>query len=73
MSMMKLSTLRLRRFERGLMQAELARLAGIAWYRLSAIENEQVEAQPEELRRIDAILAIRRQPVSPSVREPVRV
>jgi hypothetical protein len=62
MSMMRMSPLRLRRFERGLMQVELARLAGIAWYRLSAIENEQVEAQPEELRRIDAILALKRMP-----------
>jgi DNA-binding XRE family transcriptional regulator len=62
MSMMRMSKLRLRRFERGLMQVELARLAGIAWYRLSAIENEQVEAQPEELRRIDAILTLKRMP-----------
>ena len=59
MSMMKMSSLRLRRFERGLMQVELARLTGIAWYRLSEIENEQIEAQPEKLRRINAILAAR--------------
>jgi predicted transcriptional regulator len=59
MPMMRMSPLRLRRFERGLMQFELARLTGIAWFRLSAIENEQVEAQPEELQRINAILAVR--------------
>jgi predicted transcriptional regulator len=59
MPMMRMSPLRLRRFERGLMQVELARLTGIAWFRLSAIENEQVEAQPEELQRINAILAAR--------------
>lgn len=57
--MKKMSPLRLRRFERGLMQVELARLTGIAWFRLSAIENEQVEAQPEELQRINAILTIK--------------
>lgn len=53
------------------MQVELARLTGIAWYRLSAIENEQVEAQPEELQRINAILTTRRVPASRSGRQPV--
>jgi transcriptional regulator with XRE-family HTH domain len=40
------------------MQTVLARRADIAWGRLSAIENGDAEAQPEELRRIAAALQI---------------
>jgi transcriptional regulator with XRE-family HTH domain len=55
---MRLTELRLRRFERGLMQIELARRTGIAWFRLSKIENGQVVAQPDELHRISTVLNI---------------
>ena len=55
---MRLSSLKLCRFERGVMQTVLARRADIAWGRLSAIENGDAEAQPEELRRIAAALQI---------------
>jgi transcriptional regulator with XRE-family HTH domain len=56
--MMRLSLLKLCRFERGVMQTVLARRADIAWGRLSAIENGDAEAQPEELQRIAAALQV---------------
>lgn len=55
---MRLSSLKLCRFERGVLQTVLARRAEIAWGRLSAIENGDAEAQPDELRRIAAALEI---------------
>jgi transcriptional regulator with XRE-family HTH domain len=55
---MRLSSLKLCRFERGVMQMVLARRADIAWGRLSAIENGDAEAQPEELQRIATALQI---------------
>ena len=55
---MRLSSLKLCRFERGVMQTVLARRAEIAWGRLSAIENGDAEAQPDELQRIAAALQI---------------
>ncbi len=55
---MRLSLLKLCRFERGVMQTVLARRADIAWGRLSAIENGDAEAQPEELQRIAAALQV---------------
>ena len=55
---MRLSSLKLCRFERGVMQTVLARRADIAWWRLSAIENGDAEAQPEELQRIAAALQV---------------
>lgn len=55
---MRPTALRLRRLERGLMQLELARRAGIHLRRLSAIESGQVEAQPDELHRINAALEV---------------
>jgi transcriptional regulator with XRE-family HTH domain len=55
---MRLSSLKLCRFERGVLQTVLARRAEITWGRLSAIENGDAEAQPDELRRIAAALQI---------------
>lgn len=55
---MRISTLKLCRFERGVMQMVLARRADIAWGRLSAIENGVVEPHPDELQRIAAVLQV---------------
>jgi len=55
---MRLTLLKLCRFERGVLQFVLARRADIAWGRLSAIENGVAEAQPEELQRIAAALQV---------------
>jgi transcriptional regulator with XRE-family HTH domain len=55
---MRLTSLKLCRFERGVMQNVLARRADIAWGRLSAIENGDAEAQPDELQRIAAALQV---------------
>jgi len=55
---MRMTLVRLCRFERGVMQNVLARRAEIAWGRLSAIENGFAEAQPDELQRIAAALQV---------------
>jgi transcriptional regulator with XRE-family HTH domain len=57
-SSMRITSLKLCRFERGVMQNVLARRADIAWGRLSAIENGDAEAQPDELQRIAAALQV---------------
>jgi len=56
--MMRLTPLKRCRFERGVLQAVLARRAAIAWGRLSAIENGVEEAEPEELHRLAAALQV---------------
>ena len=55
---MRLTTVKLCRFERGVMQLELAKRADIAYRRLSEIENGEAEARPEELQRIAAVLDV---------------
>jgi len=55
---MRLTSLKLRRFERGLLQLEVARRAEIAWGRLSEIENGRVDPQPDEVQRIATALGI---------------
>ncbi|HUI28264.1 MAG TPA: helix-turn-helix transcriptional regulator [Candidatus Kryptonia bacterium] len=55
---MRLTSVKLRRFERGLRQLEVAKRAEIAWGRLSEIENGSADPQPEELHRIAAALGI---------------
>ncbi len=55
---MRLTVVKLCRFERGVMQMVLAKRAAIACGRLSAIENGHAEADPEELRRIAAALKV---------------
>jgi transcriptional regulator with XRE-family HTH domain len=55
---MRLTSVKLCRFERGIMQFVLARRAEIAWGRLSAIENGDAEARPDELQRIAAALQV---------------
>ena len=55
---MRFTTVKLRRLERRLLQIEVAKRAAVACSRLSAIENGDVEAQPDELERIAAALDI---------------
>lgn len=55
---MTLTTVKLRRFERGVMQLELAKRAEIAFGRLSAIENGHAQPCQEELERIAAVLGV---------------
>ena len=55
---MRLTSMKLCRFERGVMQIVLAKRADIAWGRLSAIENGDAEARPDELQRIAAALQV---------------
>jgi transcriptional regulator with XRE-family HTH domain len=57
-SPMRLTSMKLCRFERGVMQNVLARRADIAWGRLSAIENGFAEARLDELQRIAAALQV---------------
>lgn len=52
------TAVKLRRLERWLLQAEVAKRAAVTCSRLSAIENGDVEAQPDELQRIAAALDI---------------
>ncbi len=54
---MRLTSVKRYRFERGVLQAVLARRAAITWGRLSAIENGAT-AEPDELTRIAAALQI---------------
>jgi transcriptional regulator with XRE-family HTH domain len=55
---MKFTPLKLRRLERRLLQIEVAKHAAVPCSRLSAIENGEVDAQPDELERIAAALDI---------------
>jgi transcriptional regulator with XRE-family HTH domain len=55
---MRLTPVKQCRFERGILQYVLARRAAIAWGRLSAIENGDAEAEPDELHRIAAALQV---------------
>ena len=55
---MRLTALKLCRFERGIMQMVLAQRAAIACGQLSAIENGDAEARPDELERIAGVLHV---------------
>jgi transcriptional regulator with XRE-family HTH domain len=55
---MRLTNLKLRRFERGLLQMEVAKRAAIPCGRLSAIENGSAAPQPDELQRIATALGV---------------
>jgi transcriptional regulator with XRE-family HTH domain len=50
--------MKLCRFERGVMQLDLAKRADITYRRLSEIENGQAEPQPDELQRIAEVLDV---------------
>ena len=53
---MRFTSVKLRRFERGLLQVEVARRAEMPCGRLAEIENGGVEPEPDELRRIATAL-----------------
>ena len=55
---MRLSTVKLRRFERHLLQMQLAKRADIPCRRLAEIENGIAEPQPDELQRIAVELGV---------------
>ncbi len=55
---MRLTPMKQCRFERGILQLVLARRASIAWGRLSAIENGNAVAEPDELHRIALALQV---------------
>ena len=55
---MRLTPVKLCRFERGVMQMVLAKRAAIACDRLSEIENGHAQAHPDELQRIAAVLGV---------------
>lgn len=55
---MRLTTMKLCRFERGVMQLDLAKRADITYRRLSEIENGEARPQPDELERIAAALDV---------------
>lgn len=55
---MRWTSVKLRRFERGLLQMEVAKRAEIACGRLAEIENGNTEPQPEELQRLSLVLGV---------------
>lgn len=55
---MRLTGIKLRRLEAGLLQVELAQRVHIARCRLSEIENGHVHPRPDELERIAAALGV---------------
>lgn len=55
---MNWTMLKIRRFQRGLLQLEVAKRAAIPCGRLSQLENGSAEPRPEELQRIAAVLKI---------------
>lgn len=67
---MKLTTVRLRRFERGMLQMEVAKRAAIPWGRLSQIESGSAAPQPDELQRLAVVLGTSPQRLLDPVRPP---
>ena len=55
---MKLTTVKLCRFERHLLQMQVAKFANIPCSRLAEIENGTAEARPDELERIASALGV---------------
>jgi transcriptional regulator with XRE-family HTH domain len=55
---MRLTTIKLTRLQRGLLQVELAQRAQISRCRLSEVENGHITARPEELQRLAAALGV---------------
>jgi transcriptional regulator with XRE-family HTH domain len=55
---MRLTNVKLRRFERGLLQMEVAKHAAIACCRLAEIENGDAEPRPDELQRLALVLEV---------------
>jgi transcriptional regulator with XRE-family HTH domain len=67
---MRLTTIKLRRLERGFLQVELAQRANIARCRLSELENGHIEPRLDEIERIARALDV---PAEALAREPVFV
>ncbi len=55
---MRWTSVKLRRFERGMMQMEVAKRAEITCGRLAEIENGSAEPKPDELQRIALVLGV---------------
>jgi transcriptional regulator with XRE-family HTH domain len=55
---MKLTSLKLHRLQRHLMQPEVAKRAAIGWQRLAEIEGGLAEPLPDELSRLAAALDV---------------
>jgi transcriptional regulator with XRE-family HTH domain len=55
---MRLTSVKLRRFERHLLQIQVARRADIPCSRLAEIENGHAEPQADELERIATVLGV---------------
>ena len=55
---MRWTSVKLRRFERGLLQMEVAKRAEIACGRLAEIESGKTEPRPEELQRLASVLGV---------------
>ncbi len=55
---MRLTQIKLRRLEAGLLQIDLAQRAGIARCRLSELENGHIQPSPDDLARIAAALGV---------------
>ena len=62
---MRLTQIKLRRLERGLLQIELAQRAHINRGRLSEIENGHLQPRPDELERIAQVLELGAPEVQP--------
>ncbi len=55
---MRLTAIKLRRLEQGLLQLELAQRADISRCRLSELENGHIEARPDEIERLAKALNV---------------
>jgi transcriptional regulator with XRE-family HTH domain len=55
---MKLTSVKLYRFQRHLLQMQVAKSAEIPWSRLAEIENGDAEPLPDELERIALALGV---------------
>jgi transcriptional regulator with XRE-family HTH domain len=55
---MRLTTIKLRRLEKGILQVDLAAIANVPRARLSEIENGHLAPKGEELARIAIALAV---------------
>lgn len=55
---MRLTSVKLRRFERGLPQNEVAKRASIDWCRLAEIEKGAAAPEPDELQRLALVLEV---------------
>jgi transcriptional regulator with XRE-family HTH domain len=69
---MKVTSVKLHRFERHLLQMQVAKRAGMACSRLAEIENGTAEPEADELRRIAMVLGFSTQDLLSSTPRAVR-